>query len=261
MNRVLFFICFFIMGQILWGQVLNIEKERLEQDTLQALKFKISSKIKIFNRSAGEKDPKKKTEFELDYSSIYEPGKHAYILIAELDFENVNRNGIIEFGFIHGRINWFKDAKFSYETFAQSSYDGTRGLDIRTILGNGVRYEIMNKKLWEMYLATGIMWEHEKWQHPYESQIIRSDILKLTNYISVNWTINGILNLNNVFYYQAGLFQDLWRNRFSNWLILNTKITRKLSLKNELITNFEDKPIVPITKFIYSFETGISYNF
>ena len=250
----------FFCSNVLDAQVLNIEKERLEQDTLQPFKMKISANIAFFNRTAGENDPNKKTEIELDYSSIYEPQKHAYILIAEIDFERANGEGLMEFGFIHGRINWLKEQKLSYENFGQISYDGTRGLDFRGIVGGGFRYEIENNHEFALYFAPGIMYEHEKWQHPYEEFIYNSNIIKSTNYMALQWSVNELLDLNNTFYYQAGIFEKQLRNRFSNWLILNTKISKRLSLKNSLILNYDDKPIVPITKFIYTFKTGISVN-
>ena len=261
MRQMLYLFLLFFSGIFcLNAQVLNIEKERLEQDSLKPWKVKIGVNLQFYNRTAGENDTNKKTEVEIDYSSIYEPGHHAYILIAEIDFERANEQGLMEFGFIHGRINWLKNRKMSYETFGQISYDGTRGLNFRGLGGGGLRFEIENNEKFEMYFAPGIMYETEHWQHPYEDITVHSNIIKSTNYAAIHWSLNEFLNLNNTFYYQTGVFEDKLRNRFSNWLVLNTKITDKISLNNSLILNYEDKPIVPITKFIYTLKTGIAIN-
>lgn len=242
------------------AQVLNIEKERLDQDTLRDFKIKLATDLKLYNRSGGENDRNKSMDFSFDVSAIYKPGKHAYIFIAELDYERVNSIGLLDFGYVHGRVNWLAENKLSYETFAQISYDNSRGLDLRSLFGANMRYRLMKHEQFNIYLGSGLIFESENWQHPYNDDIISSDILKSTNYLNVQYDINEMLNLNNVVYYQAGLDDKLWRNRIQNWLILNTKITKALSLKNSFVLAYEDKPIVPITKFIYTLKTGFAIN-
>lgn len=256
----IFWLFWLLLPVIFNAQVLNIEKERLDQDTLQDFKIKLSTDLKLYNRTAGENDPTKGLDLSLDLSSIYEPGKHTYIFIAELDYQRANGIGLLDFGFAHFRVNWLKQRKLSYETFAQISYDHARGLDLRTLYGGDIRYRLLDNEKLEAYASTGLMFETEKWKHPYSGQFIHSGILKSTNYINVRYHINDMLNLNNVTYYQAGLDEKLWRNRVQNWLILNTKISKTLSLTNSLVLAYEDKPIVPITKFIYTLKTGIAVN-
>jgi hypothetical protein len=76
-------------------------------------------------------------------------------------------------------------------------------------------------------------------------------------------TLNEFVDINMVNYYQVGYDKDIGalRNRISNSTILNTKLTDKFSLTNTFELSYEDKPIVPITKVIYSFKTSLSINF
>ena len=254
---LLFWLVFPVLSN---SQVLNIEKERLDQDTLSNIKIKLVTDLKLYNRSGGENDRNKGMDFSFDVSAIYKPGKNAYIFIAELDYERSNGIGLLDFGYAHGRVNWLAENKLSYETFAQISYDNSRGLDTRTVFGANLRYQLVNDQYFSVYLGSGIMQESEDWQHPYNDEILSSNILKSTNYLNVQYNINEMLNLNNVVYYQAGLDDKFWRNRIQNWLILNTKITKTLSLKNSFVLAYEDKPIVPITKFIYTLKTGFAIN-
>ena len=259
-NFKIYQLCWLLLPVLFHAQVLNIEKERLDQDTLSELKIKLSADLKLYNRSVGDNDQTKGLNFSLDISTIYEPGKHAYIFIAELDYERANSLGLLDFGYVHGRVNWMKEKKLSYETFVQISYDNSRGLDMRTLLGGDLRYRLLKNKHIEVYASTGIMYEKEDWQHPYNDDVLTSNILKSTNYLKIQYKINDMLDLNNVLYYQVGLDDKVGRNRIQNWLILNTKLSKTLSLKNSFVIAYEDKPIVPITKFIYTLKTGIAVN-
>jgi hypothetical protein len=104
------------------------------------------------------------------------------------------------------------------------------------------------------------MYEFEKWQVPSSEREVEASFVKSTNYISVRHTFNELIDFNMIGYYQTGYDDnaDLFRNRLSSSIILNSKLTEWLSWKNSFDISYEDEPIVDITRLIYTFKTGIS---
>src|SRR5690606_9299151 len=104
------------------------------------------------------------------------------------------------------------------------------------------------------------MFEQEKWRFPKTDRLVQADLFKSSNYLSLQSAINEYMDLNLVNYYQTGYDPaiDSFRNRLTLSLILNANLTDRLSLTNSFDMAYEDKPVIPITKLIYTLKTGIS---
>ncbi|MDQ3535852.1 MAG: hypothetical protein M3421_09540, partial [Bacteroidota bacterium] len=64
-------------------------------------------------------------------------------------------------------------------------------------------------------------------------------------------------------YYQVGYDKvvNLFRQRISGEANINVKISQKISMKTSFTSTYENHPIVPIRKFIYTLLNGIEVNF
>ncbi len=244
------------------AQILNIEKLRLEKDTAQSFKFKATAGLNMYNRSAAADDPVNLFGYNLDLNSIYYPKKHAFLFLGKFDYLKINDNDFLNFGFLHGRVNFLRAKSINYETFVQYSYDNFRGLDPRWITGGAIRFRLIENDQISLVLSTGAMYEYEKWQVPNSDLFIEANFIKSTNYLSFRATINEFIDLNTVNYYQTGYDNEInqFRNRVSSTTVLNSKLTSRLSWTNTFDISYEDKPIVDITKLIFSFRTGISFD-
>ncbi|MGI9526283.1 MAG: DUF481 domain-containing protein [Weeksellaceae bacterium] len=251
----------FCFSTISHAQVLNIEKERLDQDTLIPLKIKIGTTINFYNQTAGIENPIEGTRISIDVNTIYTIGKHAYLFIAELNYGRVNKKTLFNYGHGHFRVNWLAKRKFSYESFMQMSYNSTRGMNLRSLVGSGIRWKIYNNEKIELNTGSGIMYEDEIWQHPSDDDITEfTYTFKSTSYFNLRYRFNEMLETNSTVYYQTGLHDNLLRNRLSCMLILNAKISKKLSFTNKFIMDYDDKPVVPISRITYTFKSGVSIN-
>lgn len=243
-----------------YSQILNIERFKIEKDTAKSFMFKATAGVDVYNRSASAESPVNLFGYSVDINAMYYPKKHAYIAVGKLDYLRINEDDFLNFGFLHGRVNLFRENNINYELFAQYSFDNFRGLEPRVIAGGGIRKNLIKNEALTFVLGVGLMYENERWIHPTEGNVVNVSFLKSSNYLSFRYTLNEFLDLNTMNYYQVGYDNGIssFRHRISSITTLNTKITSKFSLTNSLEINYEDKPIVPITKFIFAFSTGFS---
>lgn len=250
----------FLLPLFGFSQILNIERYKIEKDTTKHFMFKATAGLNIYNRSASEENPVNLFGYNVDVNAMYHPKKHAYIAIGKLDYLRINDSDFLNFGFLHTRVNFFRENNINYEVFAQYSFDNFRGLEPRMLIGGGVRKNIVKDENLSLVLGVGLLYEKERWIHPVSQNIERVGFLKNSNYLSFRNTINDFLDLNTIGYYQVGYDNNIsdFRHRISGITTLNTKISSRFSLTNSFEINYEDKPIVPVTKMIFAFKTGIS---
>lgn len=261
-KSILLFFAVFISYNV-QAQILNIEKMRLEKDTAKVFLVKATLALNANNRSAADKDPVHLFSYEFDVNTVFYPGDHAYIFVSKLDYLQLNKQGVLNYGYFHGRSNFLRESKVNYETFVQYSFDALRGLDPRWVFGGAVRLNMINSDKTTFVVGVGGMYEYEKWKYPRSRETIEASLFKSSNYLSLQKTLNSYLDLNLISYYQVGYDKtiDAFRNRISGSVVLNAKITERFSLTNSFDLAYEDKPLVPITKFIYTLKTGLSINF
>lgn len=245
------------------AQILNIERSRIEKDTSKVFLFKAVAGLNVFNRSAAADEPVNLFGYNLDVNALYYPGKHGYMIMSKFDYLRINDSDFLNFGMIHGRVNFLRERNTNYEAFTQYSFDNFRGLDPRWIAGGSIRHTFIKSDKITFLFGIGGMYEFEKWQVPNSEEFVELSLFKSSNYLTFQATLNDYVDINMVNYYQVGYDRsiDAFRNRISNSTILNTKLTEKFSITNTFEISYEDKPVVPITNVIFAFRTGLSINF
>lgn len=258
---LLFIICYANPG---FTQILNIEKSRLKEDSANYFMGNIGLSFSLFNRDAGEDKPNNFIGLSANGDLAYFSDLHSYQTINYLNYTAAQGKAVIRTGYSHFRINLMRKQKLSYELFTQYQYDLGRGLDNRWLGGGGLRYTIIQNDEANLTAGMGIMYEVEEWEHPNEEiGIITARLLKSTNYLSTRIEFNESVDFNTIVYYQTGYDNDIsaFRHRISADANINVKLTNKLSLKTTFNCTYENRPIVPITKFIYAITNGIQVNF
>lgn len=241
------------------SQILNIERHRLAKDSTQQFfangKFGLASN----NRSAAEDSPVNLFGINTALNLLYRSGQHAYIFVGQTDYLRINDDTFLNFGFAHFRVNFLHERKFHYEVFTQASYDNFRGLDPRLILGGSLRLRAFESDKANLVIGLGGFYEKERWLHPQTEEPVEVDFAKLSSYVSVRRTLAERVDFNAVVYYQTGFDPEIgdFRHRLSSNINLNTQITKRFSFNNSFEMSFEDKPIVPITRFIYALRMGL----
>ena len=251
------------------SQILNVEKSRMNKvsnEDAKAFLLNGSFGFKANNRSAAVDEPIKflSVNSNLDLAILSE--KNSFLLLNYLDYLLINDDPFISFGYSHLRINFLRQQFLSYEVFGQAQYDLLRGLDKRYLGGAGIRLNLINKEKFLLATGHGLMYEHEQWDNPlfqddpdnFPEEAI-ANILKSANYVTFRWSLKEYLDMNAICYYQVGSFEDIMRHRLNADANLNVKINEFINFRVNFTFAYENEPIVPITKFIYSISNGIQF--
>ena len=263
MIRVVFIVFIFISFPFfLKAQILNMQKSDLEEDTSK-WKGNITSSFGLYNRSAAADEPVEFFEFSLKSDFAFFFKKARLSLVNEINYLQINDDPFLNTGFQHIRFQWQVEKHIHPEAFTQFQYDNFRGLFPRILAGSGWRFIVAKKKSLSFFFGAGLMYEYENWEIPDSPSKREVEFLKSTNYLGLRWKINPNLDLNMIAYYQTTYDQDqeLWRNRYSLDLNLNSKVSKRFKINTNFSLGHEDQPIVAITKTVYNFTTGLNYSF
>jgi len=151
------------------AQILNIERYKIKQDTTNHFSFKSTFGLSVFNRSAAEDSPVNLFGYNIDLKALYYPKEHAYVGVAKFDYLRINDNDFLNFGFVHARVNFYRERRFNYDAYVQYSHDNFRGLDPRLITGANLRYKLIDNDQASLVIASGLLAENERWNNPIDN--------------------------------------------------------------------------------------------
>lgn len=256
-------LCLCCTGTRVNGQILNIEKSKVQRDTTNYFTASFNLSGSYFNRSAAEDNPVNLLGLNLSADLLYLSNNHAYILINKYDYLRINENPFLNTGFSHFRIHFYRNNNYSFELYTQYQYDNFRQLNPRLVLGGGPRFIFAQSDNVLFYGGTGFMGEYEQWIHPQTDEVVDVSLLKSSSYLSLRSKLSESLDFNVVTYYQVGYDPGITDFRHRTNLMANViaKITQKLSFTFSFNIQYEDKPIVPITKVIFDVRNGVMYSF
>ncbi|PKV75361.1 DUF481 domain-containing protein [Pontibacter ramchanderi] len=252
------------------AQILNIERSRVERDTADFLTGKAGLNFSMFNRNAGRNNPNNFLQLTFNGDLAYISKKHTYLFLNYYNYLLVNydsrelRNTVASNGYSHFRVNLMSRRKVSYELFTQYQADMARGLERRILTGGGLRWQLYRTASTSWFAGTGLMHEHESWKDPEQEGVTQvSDLLKSSNYISLRSKLSEHVETNNIAYFQTGYDQSIsrFRNRISGDLGVTVKLIGRVSMRTNFNFTYEDRPIVPVTRFIYAITNGLQVDF
>ncbi|WP_207433576.1 DUF481 domain-containing protein [Sabulibacter ruber] len=254
----------FLLSFSVSGQILNVEKSRVDRDSSHYFTGKAGVNLNLFNRAVGVEG---RTDHYIGLTGTgnigYVSEHNTYLLLASYNYVRLKGETQVETGYVHGRVTFRRQERLSYEAFTQAQYDYNRGLEFRALAGAGIRFTVVQKGDLRFNLGTGVMYEHERWRNMEEDRYIRKDIPKLSNYASIRLPLNPYLELSTIHYYQVGYDQPagMARHRFSGDISIVTKINNRFQLVTNFTHTYENRPIVPIPNYLYSLTTGVQVSF
>lgn len=186
--------------------------------------------------------------------------KNTLIGLNRYSYLNINSQSFNSTGYSHLRFIINSHNPIAYEIFGQGQYDQLRGLDHRILGGAGFRIRMLDNKKVHLFLGIATMFEQERWQNTEEGMTITTDYLKSSNYLSTRVELQPYVHFNVIAYYQVGYDNaaQIARHRVSTDTHLEFKLSRVITFRFSLFTAFENAPVLPITKFIYSISNGLS---
>ncbi|GAB4336305.1 MAG: hypothetical protein OHK0038_14490 [Flammeovirgaceae bacterium] len=255
MKKIMFFISFLIYISFIhnsYSQILNIERQRDYDDTLDNWKGYISTQIDV------QKQQVQTIMLGYNENVTYYGHINNYSIISEAHLLKVKGSDILSNGYIHLRANFFKRKKVSYEFFGQGQYDEARGLKERLLVGSGLRFHKEVSHKFSAAIGNGLMYEFEHWN--FKDIDSTTIFLKNTNYVSFHYEANNMLNIILTGYYQAR-FETFDKPRIIGDFSLDIKLGKKLRYTVRYSILHDAIPVVPINKTIYSLRNGLRYDF
>ncbi|MEX0608620.1 MAG: DUF481 domain-containing protein [Balneolaceae bacterium] len=242
------------------AQILNFEKNRkpgdpeLEKTVVGALSLDFSLNNRSLNRD-GETDLYIGSNIATNLGYFLK--KHAFYSFGDLVYSAVGDQAITSAGFLHLRANFLRNRVLSYEIFGQGQFDEARGLNKRYLAGAGLRFKLVDNDRTIIAAGTGLMFEKEQWNSE------NKNLLKSTNYISISQKVNERMQVSSIGYYQTGFDSaiDAFRNRISGEFTVKANVFSSFSYTTSFFIYYEDRPILPITKTVFSLTNGFSWNF
>ena len=243
----LFLLSIFQLGAS-FSQIVNIESQRIHTDTTGfdgTLEggFSVNQNNTLLVSATATAHAQYKTKKDL------------YMLVGNWRFTNGGASRFVNDGMAHFRYNHKFLDWLSVEAFGQVQYNQLLDLRLRTLVGFGPRFKILNKKWIHLYAATLYMFE-------YERQAI-SDTAEYNNRMSsyISWTIepNPHFSFIATTYYQPKLTD--WADfRISGNYALKFKVFKRFAFKVEFNFLYDSAPPPNITKFVFNGTTGIVFN-
>ena len=252
------------------AQILNVEKTRIKGDSANYFLGNIGVDFNINNRNL---DDSGQASYFISIRATSDVGylskHHSFFLLSEFQYNATSQQSINSTGYGHFRSTFLRKRKLSYEGYAQIQYDQGRGMVFRGLVGGGLRLRLYEKERSNLYVGVGIMREREVWEVPNNeasevaSNTIGINIWKNSNYLTTYVSLNQNVSFNAITYFQTGYDpqSDFFRHRVSLDANLLIKISTRLAFRTTAGFTYENRPIVPIAKLVYSVTNGIQVSF
>lgn len=186
----------------------------------------------------------------------YVKGHHWFLALTNFNFIQIEKEDFINDGFLHFRYNYSINKFLSYEAFTQAQYNEKLNLQLRWLLGTGLRFALVNKKDHNAYLGVSYMYEYNEETSP---ELEFRDH-RMSSYFSFSIKPFKNARFTGTSYFQPVLndFNDL---RLSSQSALAIDLTKNLKFTTTLNITYDSRVPEDVVNTIYSFRNGIRLDF
>ncbi len=245
----------FATFSILQGQV-NTEAMRSEENSDG---FTNQFNLELGYEKANSEVLELATEYRLDYTKVN--NFHSFMVInLENGYEKENdlpKNIITNKGFAHLRITKDFFSNYQMEVFTQYEFNEFLLLNDRYLLGTGLRIGLQKSELTNTHIGIGLMVEKEIYDLSIENE---KNLLRSTNYIKNNITLNSNIELSNTAYFQIA------SDDFNDYRILydgglDFHVNKSFAFTTELNYRYDNDPQGNLGHSYIQVSNGVSFNF
>jgi len=187
----------------------------------------------------------------------YNKKKHHFLLLTDHSFISTKDVSIVNLGFEHVRYNYsFKDSGYvRLEIFEQAQFNKIQKINLRFLLGAGLRFHLLDEEHYQLNFGTGLMAEYEE----LIDYGISRDILS-NNYFSFDGQFSDHVGMNNITYLQPKLI-DFGNYRLSNETQIRFTINKHLTYRIIYSLTHDSRDIEGVRKTNYTFRNALSFTF
>ncbi|MBD3290963.1 DUF481 domain-containing protein [candidate division KSB1 bacterium] len=256
MNLHIYFFIFLLSAFRVFGQV-NTETLR-KSDLDKGLHGKVQFQLGL--NTGNSEYLKMKSNFRLDYMAedYYSFGVVEYQRGLEADELFINK-GFAHVRYIHSLLSTLR-----WELFAQKEFNDFILLLDRNLAGAGLRKSFIlqpekdgNRCYFKLHFGAGLMWENEEIDTDPDTE---TNIVRSTNYISIDWKIDDRLQLIHINYFQFDV-ENLPDYRVLAESTLSFSITKAFRFQTSLEFRYDNKPPLSVKKYDLELTNGVSFAF
>lgn len=240
-----------ILDFLAQAQIVNIENQRIQNDTVR----------KVFNLESSFASQRNNeltlTEWHVGcVSQIKSKNSKDMLLVLLNNDKSVADNTVMNNASLaHIRCSHKIHPKIKIEAFYQIQTNELLALKQRQLIGSGFRFKLLDTPNFKMYLGSLYMYELE----------ITNEKRSLNGYnrSSNYWVVTGKLDhskieFSNVMYYQPLLshFSDY---RFTEQFGLSVPLSKHIYLTTNLTTYLDTAPPEGVSKYTYALSQGLRY--
>jgi hypothetical protein len=241
-----------IVNALSYGQLVNIENQRVQSDSLRTVTI-----IDLqYNYQNNNDEELSLVNFSATHQYKTKNLKNYFLLLGNIDYSLANREELSNSGLIHFRYNRKLDKKLRIEAFIQYQYNKILGVESRSLIGVGPRYKINKSEKIIFYLGSLVMQEFEKATDNTNTMSYQ----RLSNYLSLSFKNTAkTLEFTAVVYYQPNC--KLWKDyRLSSQASLAFNITSKVQFVNSINYGYDSYAPSNVSKKNIILTNGLKMN-
>lgn len=247
-----FFVLIFLAGLSANGQIVNIESKRTHKKKGFSGSVDLSLNLIMNTKQLLQVGDKIRLGYQGTQNYFLLMTDHAFVKSEGQDFVN---NGFEHIRFTHA----FKDSgRIHLEAFEQGQFNKIQKINLRFLLGTGLRFGIIKQENYELNFGTGIMAEYEELD--VDLNPVSRDLLS-TNYLSFDAQFTPSLGFNTITYFQPKFLNDPGNYRLANESYIRLKINKYLQFKIVYSLSHDSRNLPDIRKTNYTLRNTLSLNF
>jgi hypothetical protein len=240
MKRILWLFSLIIVHSLSYGQLVNIENQRIQSDSVKT--------ITVLDLQYNYQNNNNEELSLVNFSGIYQHKtkdlKNYFLLLGNIDYSLANGEQLSNSGLIHFRYNRKLNKKLRIEAFTQYQYNKILGIESRNLIGIGPRFKLNKSEKTVFYIGSLVMQEFEKTSDDTKKMSYQ----RLSSYLSLSIKNKAnTLEFASVVYYQPNI--NLWKDyRLSSQTSLAFNITSKLQFVNSLNYGYDSYAPTNVSK-------------
>ena len=199
-----------------------------------------------------------------NYRTDYMKDKFGTFMVGSVNYQESENQKILYKGFLHLRGMYDIFSRTQVESFLQKEFNEFILLNDRNLAGAGLRFNPLKlgstsdtTTAFRLFTGFGMMFENESYD---VTEDPNKNLVRSTNYITMEWKINEIFSLSTITYYQFAL-TDLQDYRILNDSSLQFKISDAFSFNFTVSYRYDNNPQTDVKKYDLALTNGIAVIF
>jgi putative salt-induced outer membrane protein YdiY len=226
----------------------NIEDKRLAREQ-SGLSGSVNFSIDL------ERGNSELTEIGVKPRLVLRAGRSQWFMLNSYSLVETDEASVVNEGFSHLRYNLSLSDLTVLEALTQYQYNREQDLQLRFLLGAGLRFELIEREKTSLAIGFTGMYEYEELEG---GEIIRTP--RNSDYVTIRIKRNEYLTLSNTVYVQPA-FDDIGDFRVLDDLALTFSLSKWLALTLELSYRYDSEPPEGIKEYDLSLKNGVTVRF